>query len=77
LSLVALQNLARACLHNNENYRDEDGRYKLKLTALQTGWKGNTTTEVIDVEFESPGGLKTVNFKVGNLVGIYFYSRSH
>jgi hypothetical protein len=50
LSLVALHDLARTCSRINEEYKDKAGKCKLDVYALRYGWKGNTTTEVLEIE---------------------------
>lgn len=50
LSLVALHDLARACSRNSEEYKDKAGKCKLEVHALRYGWKGNTTTEMLEIE---------------------------
>ena len=50
LSFVALHDLARTCSRINEEYKDKAGKCKLDVYALRYGWKGNTTTEVLEIE---------------------------
>jgi hypothetical protein len=52
LSLTALHDLAEACSYNYEEYREGNGKCKLQLHALRSGWIGNTTTEVLEFEEE-------------------------
>jgi hypothetical protein len=52
LSFTALHDLAKACYRNTEEYRDENGKCKLKVHALRHGWLGNTTTEILEFEEE-------------------------
>ena len=50
LSLVALHDFARACSRNNEEYKDEDGEYKLKICPPRYDWSRNTTTEELEIQ---------------------------
>ncbi|KAH8674830.1 hypothetical protein BGZ60DRAFT_429799 [Tricladium varicosporioides] len=50
LSLVALHDLAVACVYNKEKYKDLTGKCKLDVYALRYGWEGNTITEVLEIE---------------------------
>jgi hypothetical protein len=60
LSLIALHDLARACSRTNEEYKDKAGKCKLDVYALRYGWKGNTTTEVLEIE-EGDEGNNEIN----------------
>lgn len=50
LSLFALHDLAMTCSRLHEEYKDKTGKCKLDVCALRYGWKGNTTTEVLEIE---------------------------
>ena len=50
LSFIALHDLIRTCSRINEEYKDKAGKCKLDVYALRYGWKGNTTTEVLEIE---------------------------
>lgn len=50
LSLAALNDLARACSQNDEEYKDEAGNCKLQVYALQHGWVRNTIAKVLDMD---------------------------
>ncbi|KAH7363950.1 hypothetical protein BKA65DRAFT_490000 [Rhexocercosporidium sp. MPI-PUGE-AT-0058] len=60
LSLFALHDLARACSRVHGEYKDNAGKCKLDVYALRYGWKGNTTTEALEVEADGEGddGIK-------------------
>ncbi|KAG9242056.1 hypothetical protein BJ878DRAFT_577723 [Calycina marina] len=53
LGLFALHDLARACSRIHEDYKDNAGKCKLDVYALRYGWKGNTTTETLEIETDS------------------------
>jgi hypothetical protein len=50
LSIVALYDLARTCSRINKEYKDKAGKYKLNIYTLWYGWKGNTTTKVLEIK---------------------------
>ncbi|KFZ18370.1 hypothetical protein V501_01262 [Pseudogymnoascus sp. VKM F-4519 (FW-2642)] len=50
LSFAALNDLARACSQNDEEYKDEAGKCKLQVHALQHGWVRNTIAKALDID---------------------------
>ena len=50
LSFIALYDLIRTCSRINEEYKDKAGKYKLDVYTLRYGQKGNTITEVLEIE---------------------------
>ena len=50
LSFVALHDLARACSRNHEEYKDEDGSWKLRVNAPLYSWSRYTTAEELEIE---------------------------
>ncbi|KFY04069.1 hypothetical protein O988_01011 [Pseudogymnoascus sp. VKM F-3808] len=57
LSLVALNDLARACSQNDEEYKDEAGNCKLQVYALQHGWVRNTIAKALDIDDDSKSSV--------------------
>ncbi|KAL5353909.1 hypothetical protein ACLOAV_001953 [Pseudogymnoascus australis] len=57
LSFVALNDLARACSQNDEEYKDEAGKCKLQVHALQHGWVRNTIAKALDIDEESKSSV--------------------
>ncbi|KIM93142.1 hypothetical protein OIDMADRAFT_36068 [Oidiodendron maius Zn] len=72
LSLVALHDLAAACLSNySEDYKDEDGKCKLDLNTLHAVWSRDTTAEALEIETTEALGIKdgsTIPLPIGSAV---------
>ncbi|ELR08413.1 hypothetical protein VC83_03561 [Pseudogymnoascus destructans] len=57
LSFAALNDLARACSQNDEEYKDEAGKCKLQVYALQHGWVRNTIAKALDIDENSKSSV--------------------
>ncbi|KFZ25345.1 hypothetical protein V502_00167 [Pseudogymnoascus sp. VKM F-4520 (FW-2644)] len=57
LSFVALNDLAKACSQNDEEYKDEAGKCKLQVNALQHGWVRNTIAKALDIDEENKSSV--------------------
>ncbi|OBT48432.1 hypothetical protein VE00_01423 [Pseudogymnoascus sp. WSF 3629] len=57
LSFAALNDLARACSQNDEEYKDEAGKCKLQVYALQHGWVRNTIAKALDIDEDSKSSV--------------------
>jgi hypothetical protein len=50
LSLISLHDLAQACSRNYNEYKDEDGKCKLEIHALYSGWSSLSIADDIQIE---------------------------
>jgi hypothetical protein len=50
LSLISLHDLAQACSRNYDEYKDEDGKCKLEIHALRSGWSSLSIADDIQIE---------------------------
>jgi hypothetical protein len=68
LSFTTLYNLTKACYYNIKEYRDENGKYKLKVYTLRYGWLGNITTEILEFEEEIKEKVEYKIFSKGSSI---------
>jgi hypothetical protein len=57
LSFAALNDLARACSQNDEEYKDDAGKCKLQVHALQHGWVRNTIAKALDIDEDNKNSV--------------------
>lgn len=50
LSLISLHDFAQACSRNYDEYKDEDGKCKLDVYALRSGWSSLSITDDIQTD---------------------------
>lgn len=50
LSLISLHDFAQACSRNYDEYKDEDGKCKLEIHALRSGWSSLSITDDIQTD---------------------------